>query len=227
MNKNMEILDFIFPRLCHICGVPIPEEQGSLCAVCKSRLPRTRYHAMPMNQMEHRFAGRFPFERATGLLFYSSDSDLSILVHDFKYHRFRKLARELGGMMGEELFTTGFLSDVDVIVPIPIHFLKKALRGYNQTEELARGLSEVTGIPVNTSLRAARHHRTQTSLSREARQKNTQGIFRIKGDSLRGKHILLLDDICTTGATLTAAADVIHATIPNARLTLLTLGVTI
>lgn len=222
----MDLMDFIFPKRCHLCGAAV--QGAGLCPVCRARLPRTRYHTMPMNEMEQRFAGRFPFERASGHIFYSSGSDLSVLMQNLKYRGFKGLARELGGMMGEELAFTGFLSDVDCIVPVPIHFFKKALRGYNQSEEIARGAGEALGLPVITALKAVRWHRTQTALTREQRIRNTTGIYRVaKGFDLSGRHILLLDDVCTTGATMAAAAEALLAAAPTARLTLLSLGVTI
>lgn len=103
-----------------------------------------------MNPMEQRFAGIFPFERGSGHFFYAGDSDLSALMHDLKYRHYKGLAEEMGKIVAQELITTPFLSDIDMILPIPMHFLKKARRGYNQTEEIAKGIHSITGIPVKT-----------------------------------------------------------------------------
>lgn len=224
----MSLLDFIFPRVCHLCGAPLSADKEDLiCVPCLAQLPRTLYHRQPGNPMEMRFAGLFPFERATGHFFYSPGSELSRLIQDFKYRHFRNLARFMGKIVGTELLLTGFLSDIDYIVPIPMHFIKKARRGYNQTEEIALGISIGTGIPVDTSLRASRPHRTQTSLSHAERRENIHDIFTLKnGNHLRNKHILLLDDVCTTGSTLTEAAETIHRLNIGIKISMLTLGVT-
>lgn len=224
----MSLLDFIFPRVCHLCGSTISSEEDELlCAPCLASLPRTHYHRQTGNPMELRFAGLFPFERATGHFFYSAGSDLSQLIQDLKYRRCRGLARFMGEIVGKELLTTGFLSDIDVIVPIPMHFLKKARRGYNQTEEIAIGLSKASGIPVERSIRAKRPHRSQTALSAEKRRENLKNIFTLHPQhTLKMEHVLLLDDVCTTGATLSEAAETLHSENIGIRVSMLTLGVT-
>ncbi len=194
-----------------------------------------------MNPMEQRFAGLFPFERATGHFFYSSQSDLSILMQDLKYRHYRNLARKLGEIVGRELSTTSFLNDMDYIVPIPIHFIKRARRGYNQTEEIAYGFSKATDLKINTDLTVVKPHRTQTKLTLDQRRRNTKNIFRLKPDSKlislntgsnlnpsakKSPHILLLDDVCTTGSTITSAAETILASSPSIRLSILTIGCT-
>ena len=227
MNR---LLDYIFPRTCHLCGTTLPgASKDPICRGCLSRLPRTLYHRRHDNPMTDRFAGHFPFERASGHFCYSAGSELSELIQDLKYRRFRKLAVFLGKVIGTELLPTGFLSDIDLIIPIPIHYMKKARRGYNQTEELARGLSEATGIPAATPLRAIRPHRSQTALTPEQRTKNLSDVFSLSAkptNPIEGRHILLLDDVCTTGSTLSAAASVILAASPSTRLSMLTAGVT-
>lgn len=177
--------------------------------------------------MEQRFMGLFPFERATGHFFYSRGSGLSTLIAELKYNHYRGIGRMFGNVVGSELITTPFLSDVDMFVPVPMHFLKKAKRGYNQVEEICKGLTEATGIPTVTALKAVKGHRTQTSLTLEQRRANTSGIFRVREpESISGKHIMLVDDVCTTGSTLTSAAEAILTAVPTARISLLTLAVT-
>jgi len=177
--------------------------------------------------MEQRFMGLFPFERATGHFFYSRGSGLASLIGELKYNHYRGIGRVFGNVVGSELITTPFLSDIDMFVPVPMHFMKKARRGYNQVEEICKGLTEATGIPTVTALKAVKGHRTQTSLTLEQRRANTAGIFRVKDpDSIRDKHIMLVDDVCTTGSTLTSAAEALLAEVPTARISLLTLAVT-
>lgn len=223
--------DILLPRCCHLCDAPLMEGERSICQRCAADLPRTLYHREDMNPMAMRFAGFFPFRRATGFFFYAPGSSLAQLFQDFKYRGCPSLARDIGRIVGRELIPVGFLSDTDVIVPVPIHWWKRAKRGYNQSEMIARGISAVSGIPVDTSLVAARPHRTQTSLSHEQRESNTAGVFSLRNPArLRGKHILLIDDVCTTGATLRSAAMAILDSFPSdgsePSLSLLSIGVT-
>lgn len=223
----MSVADFIFPRECHICGTALSSASRYVCPACLAGLPRTRYHRVKDNPMERRFMGQFPFRNAAGHFFYSRESGLAVLMHDLKYRQFRGLARFMGELVGRELLVTGFFSEIDLIVPVPMHFFKKALRGYNQTEEIAKGLSEVTDIPVSLGLKAVRRHRTQTSRTLKERVKNVEGVFHVSCPvDLEGKKILLLDDVCTTGSTLCAAAVEIVRSVRNVELTLLTIGVT-
>lgn len=199
--------DIFFPASCHICNAPLAKGEKSLCTSCIASLPRTLYYRQDMNPMARRFAGFFPFRRAAGHFFYSPDSDLASVIQDFKYRRYPSLAVRLGQIMARDLYTTGFLSDIDTIIPVPLFWLKQARRGYNQTHMLARGISDVSGIPIDSSLVAMRPHKTQTSLSHTARGANTIGIFRLKNpEHLSGRHVLILDDVCTTGATMRSAA---------------------
>lgn len=208
--------EVFFPASCHICGAPLAHGERALCTACIAALPRTLYYRQDMNPMAQRFAGFFPFRRAAGHFFYSPNSSLAAVVQDFKYRRYPSLAIRLGEIMARDLYPTGFLSDVDAILPVPMFWLKQARRGYNQTHMLARGISQISGIPVDLSLVATRPHKTQTSLSHAARSANTIGIFRLKNpERLSGRHILLLDDVCTTGATMRSAALQIRASYRN------------
>ncbi len=219
--------DALFPRTCHICAAPLPPDVRCVCRKCRAELPRTNFHRVPDNAMERRFMGRFPFERATGFFFYSRESALSVLIQDFKYRRFPGVARELGRLVASELYTTPFFNGVDIILPVPLHWRKLIRRGYNQSHEIARGISEVTGIPVGDQLYALHHHRTQTSLSQQQRLLNTQGIFAVRHpEQISGKGVLIVDDVCTTGATVSSAAGAVAQAIGSGRLSILTLGVT-
>lgn len=222
-----DILDLMIPPKCHICGDTLLKSEKFLCHKCAGSLPRTLYHSRKDNPMEMRFAGRFPFDRAAGHFFYTKDSSLASLIHDFKYRNFPSLARRLGNIMGTELKNIGFLNDIDVICPIPLHWTKRMRRGYNQTEYLALGISDATAIPVSEDLIVARMHTTQTHLDPIKRQQNTAGLFKLRNQgTYNGKHILILDDVCTTGATLTSAAEAILGAAPGAKISLLTLAVT-
>lgn len=219
--------DYMFPRQCHVCGADLSGDDRYICPVCLAAMPRTLYHREPDNAMERRFMGQFPYRQASGHFFYSRESEIARLMHDLKYHRFRGLARYLGEVVGTELLPTGFLSDIDVVLPVPMHWLKQGRRGYNQTVEIARGLSAVSGIRVADNLRAIRSHRTQTRLTLAQRLKNTEGVFLLeRPEEINHKGVLLLDDVCTTGTTLASAAIELTSKAPDVRLSLLSIGVT-
>lgn len=222
-----DILNLFFPAQCHLCGQELAPHERFLCTPCVEKLPRTGYHRDPRNPMEQRFAGQFPFVAATGHFFYSKDSSLSQLIQDMKYRNFPSIGVKLGKIAGKELYTAGFLSDIELIVPLPMHFLKQARRGYNQAERIASGIGEVSGLPVEKAIRMTRMRKTQTSMSREERLSNAYSLFAInRGTDLSGKGVLLVDDICTTGATMGSAAKTLADSFPGIRLYLFALGIT-
>lgn len=223
-----DIADFFLPRTCHLCGCRLRESEKVFCVRCIETLPRSLYHLMPMNPMERRFAGIVPFVRATGHFIYSRNSELAAAIHDMKYRRFPSVGKRLGEIAGEELHMSGFFSGADCIAAVPMHWWKKARRGYNQADFIAEGVSVATGLPVVNVLEAIRTHKTQTAMSLTQRQANLTGSFRIKDpDSLHGKSLVIVDDVCTTGATLRTLASEVVAAVPDCRLYLLSLCVTV
>lgn len=223
-----DIADFFMPRTCHLCGCRLRDTERCFCVRCEETLPRSLYHLMPMNPMERRFAGIVPFVRATGHFIYSRNSELASAIHDMKYRRFPSVGHRLGEIAGAELHMAGFFSGADCIAAVPMHWWKRSRRGYNQVDFIARGVSDATGLPVSDVLEAARGHKTQTAMTLEQRQANLSGSFRIKNpDSLRGRGLVLVDDVCTTGATLRAVASEIAAQVPDCRLYLLSMCVTV
>lgn len=227
MGAVSDLLDFVFPPVCHLCGTRLTGGREFICEPCLSELPRTWFGDFETNPVALRFAGLVPFVRATSFLFYGRATNVAALIHDFKYHSMPRLAYVLGRRMGEELLSEGFFDGIDAIAYVPMHFFKQARRGYNQVEYLARGVADATSLPVFDNLRAQRRHSTQTHLSKTERQANLKGVFRVRdADELAGRHLLLLDDVCTTGATLTEAAETIIAAEPSVQISLLTLACT-
>ncbi|MCH5227787.1 MAG: ComF family protein [Muribaculaceae bacterium] len=221
-----DLINLLFPAECHLCGHSLGPHERFICLPCIETLPRTGYHRHHRNPMEEKFAGHFPFVDATGHFFYSKDSSLAQLIQDMKYRNFPSIGNKMGEIAGKELYTAGFLSDVDLIVPVPMHFWKQAKRGYNQTERIAQGISDSTGIPVVNALKMIHQRKTQTSLSRAQRLANAEGLFVSRGNiDLNGKTILLVDDICTTGATMGGAAKALADAFPGIRQKLFSLAV--
>lgn len=223
-----DIADFFMPRTCHICGCSLRDSERTLCVRCIETLPRSLYHRMPFNPMERRFAGLVPFVRATGHFIYSRNSDLAAAVHDMKYRQFPSVGRRLGEIVGEELHMAGFFDGAELVTGVPMHWRKKAVRGYNQADFIARGISEATGLRLVDALNATRAHKTQTAMTLEQRLANLAGSFRVTdADALRGKGLVIVDDVCTTGSTLRSLAAEVANTVPDCRLYLLSVCVTV
>lgn len=223
-----DIADFFMPRTCHICGCSLRDSERTLCVRCIETLPRSLYHRMPFNPMERRFAGLVPFVRATGHFIYSRNSDLAAAVHDMKYRQFPSVGRRLGEIVGEELHMAGFFDGAELVAGVPMHWRKKAVRGYNQADFIARGISEATGLRIVDALKATRAHKTQTAMTLEQRLANLAGSFRVTdADALRGKGLVIVDDVCTTGSTLRSLAAEVANTVPDCRLYLLSVCVTV
>lgn len=223
-----DIADFFLPRTCHLCGCTLRESERTICLRCIETLPRSLYHQMPLNPMERRFAGIVPFVRATGHFIYSRNSELASAIHDMKYHKFPSVGRRLGEIVGEELHMAGFFDGADCVAGVPMHWWKKARRGYNQADFIAEGVGEATGLPVVDALEAIRSHKTQTAMTLEQRMANLSGSFRVTDpESLKGKGLVLVDDVCTTGSTLRSLAAEVSAEVPDCRLYLLSICVTV
>ncbi|MDE5871016.1 MAG: hypothetical protein K2H22_03585 [Muribaculaceae bacterium] len=223
-----DIADFFMPRTCHLCGCSLRESERVFCVRCIETLPRSLYHRMPLNPMERRFAGIVPFVRATGHFIYSRNSELAAAVHDMKYRSFPSVGRRLGEIVGDELHMAGFFDGADCISAVPMHWWKKAKRGYNQVDFIAKGLGDSTGLPVVNVLEANRPHKTQTAMTLEQRMANLTGSFSVKDpDMLKGRGLVIVDDVCTTGSTLRSLAAEVVAAVPDCRLCLLSLCVTV
>jgi len=167
-------------------------------------IPRTNYHLENDNQVAQLFWGRCRIEKAAAFSFYNRDSRIRKLIHNLKYKGIKEIGPELGRIYGYSLMKSEFLSGIDIIVPVPLHESKIRIRGFNQSELLCNGLSEATGLPVDKeSLRRITVTATQTRKSRYERWVNVDGIFSVSDSSaIEGKHILLVDDVITTGSTL-------------------------
>lgn len=214
------------PAECHVCGNALNDEERFICTPCLETMPRTGFHRIKNNPVEERFAGQFPFAAATGHFFYSRDSALARVIQDMKYRWFPSIGEKLGKITGEELYSAGFLNDVSYVVPLPMYFWKKAKRGYNQVDYIARGIAQSCGAEVIDALEMTRGRKTQTSLDRKHRLDNAAGLFKVKTNiDLNSKGVLLVDDICTTGATMGAAAKSLTDAFPGLRLYILALAV--
>ena len=227
MEWGRDLLRIIFPKVCEVCGRSLVKGERVMCLHCDISLPRTRVHTDDFNAIHKRLAGSTPIDRAAGMFYYYRESDYARLIHVAKYNSRPIVARQLAETYARELLPDGFFDGIDVILPVPLHSIKLISRGYNQSEEIAKGLSAVTGIMVGDNLVARRGHSTQTKKNSYSRWVNAQGIYDVvNGDEFEGKHVLVVDDVITTGATLLACCEAIHRVAPTARISVLSLAVT-
>lgn len=206
-------LSLWFPRCCVVCGRPLAKGEECICALCNMHLPRTNYHLKKDNPVEQLFWGKIPLERATSFFYYRKGSDFRQILHQLKYGGQKEIGAIMGRYMASELLMSGFFEGIDVIIPVPLHKKKQQIRGYNQSEWIARGITAVTGIMVDTET-VVRHKNTETQTRKSAyeRWENVDGIFELhRAEFLAGKHILLVDDVLTTGATTVACASCLMA----------------
>ena len=219
------LFHLFFPRCCAVCGASLIEGEDTICTHCNIDMPRTNYHKMKDNPVERMFWGKFPLERATSYFFYRKGSDFRRILHQLKYGGRKELGAVMGRCMAAELLPTGFFEDVDVVIPAPLHPRKQRACGYNQSEWIARGVSAVTGIPVDTeSILRKKNTETQTRKSVFERRDNVEGIFELQHpETLAGKHILIVDDVLTTGSTTLACASCL-VNVEGIRISILTLA---
>lgn len=204
------ILDLIAPRACCICGTRLAPEENVICVSCNLHLPRTDHLAAPYeNEMAKIFWGRIKhIEKAAAWIYHQGGSQASSPIYRLKYHHQPEIGTKLGRIMATEMEKTHFLEDIDALIPVPLSSDRQRERGYNQSEAIARGMSEICGKPVLTDvLERTEYHGSQTQKGRWERNDNVENAFRlINGDKIRNTHILLVDDVVTTGATMCACA---------------------
>ena len=222
-----ELSRIIFPTLCCHCGEPLVGDEQELCTSCLVQLPWTHNAPIPENEVELRLAGRVPCQSAAALLYFRQGNVAQTIVHQIKYYGNLCLAKQYGQLLANELLASGRFGDIDLLVPVPLHPRRKLQRGYNQSQLLCEAMSAVMHLPVVTgNLYRRRYTDSQTHKNRLARMDNMKEVFAIhRPKQFENKHILLVDDIITTGATTENCYHVLR-TIPNLRISIASLAVT-
>jgi len=201
-------LHLLFPHVCAGCGSDLLSEESMLCMHCVDAMPETNFELHPGNPIEKNFWGRLQLMAATAQFYFTKESLMQHLMHQFKYRGNKELGLQLGRMMGDQLLRSNRFK-VDALIPLPLFPAKERRRGYNQAIILCNGMSEIMNIPVlNKVIIRPQHTDTQTKKGRLERWKNIEGKFVLSNaDAINNKHILLVDDVVTTGATLEACGN--------------------
>lgn len=219
-----KIIDLFFPRFCPICGNQLVGEEVCICISCNLHLPRTDTWENPYeNEMAKLFWHRIPIEKACSLFYYTSHSASSNILYQLKYRHRPETAFDMGQLLAQEGQRVSFFDDIDAIIPIPLAKSRLRERGYNQSEEIAKGIAQLTHLPIRSDIvKRSSFTESQTHKNRWERLENVSQAFELANpcqandnalhtpkEDLHGKHFLLIDDVCTTGATLISCCQAI------------------
>jgi ComF family protein len=226
--RNTYLANFInllFPRLCQACKATLLGTEHLICTDCLYHLPYTNFHNQPDNIVAKQFWGKVNLQAASALLYFEKGGKVQQLMHQFKYNNSPQIGVKLGQMAGAQFLQSPPYNTVDIIIPVPLHKKRLRKRGYNQSTCFAEGLAEKLQAQVSEHNLIRRvNTATQTHKSRFARFENMQEVFAInRPEDLAGKHILLVDDIVTTGSTLEACSQML-LTVPNLKLSIATIA---
>ena len=203
------ILHVVFPHVCDGCGSDLLNVESRLCIRCLASLPETNFEIYPNNPVEKDFWGRLSIISGSAHLYFTKESLIQHLMHQLKYKGNKELGLQLGRIMGAALKLSNRFNGIDALIPLPLFPSKERKRGYNQAKVLCDGIAEVLHLPVlsNVIIRP-QHTETQTKKGRIERWKNIEGKFKLaNSEAIQNKHLLLVDDVVTTGATLEACGN--------------------
>lgn len=214
----------LFPNACAGCGQVLLTGEKVICLACKHNLPYTNFHKDADNPVAKTFKGRVKIEAATSFLYFRQLGVTQRLLHGLKYKGHKEVGICLGNWMGTALQESEIYNSIDIIVPVPLYQKRENKRGYNQCHMLAQGISQATNKTISTThLLRVKNNQSQTKLERWTRWTNVQEIFKVEQASeIENKHILLLDDVVTTGATLEACASLL---VPFCKVSIATLAI--
>ena len=220
-----DLLNLFFPNYCQSCGNALVQQEEVICHHCLFSLPKTGFHLHNENPVSRLFWGRVDINSAASYLFFSKGGNVQHLLHSLKYKGHHETGVFLGEMYGKELKNSNLFNSSQIIMPVPLHPIKKRIRGYNQTEKIANGLSKSMDIPCSTdNLSKVVNTESQTTKTRYERWQNVKDAFQINNPAeIEGKHILLVDDVLTTGATIEACATKLLE-VPETRVSVVTLA---
>jgi ComF family protein len=203
------IADFIallFPELCQACSANLVAGEKLICTDCRYNLPFTNFHLKPDNLVAQQFWGKINIEAAYAMCYFTKGGKMQHLMHQFKYKGVSQIGPLLGNIAGDQLVQNAVFKSVDAIIPVPLHKTRLRKRGYNQAACFAEGIADKLNVPVvENNLVRPRATETQTHRARFSRFENMQEVFSVKNpEALKNQHVLLVDDVTTTGSTLEA-----------------------
>ncbi len=204
-----DVVGLLFPNLCNGCGLSLYGGEKAICNHCLYDLHHTDFHLHKENRVAKQLWSRLPFEAAMAMLYFKKGTRIQNLIHNLKYNGRPEVGHILGNLVGEKLKASEFYKSIDYIVPVPLHPKKERIRGYNQSLCIAEGISETLGVPIfQNQLIRKKITETQTRKSRFIRYENMLSVFDVfEPEQLQHKHVLLVDDVITTGATLEACGN--------------------
>lgn len=209
-----DIIGLLFPELCNACGTHLYYGEKEICTKCLYDLPYTDYHRHHENRVAKQLWGRLPINAAMAMLYFKKGTKVQNLMHALKYKGKTDVGIKFGNLLGERLQMSEAYKEIDLIMPVPLHPAKKKARGYNQSEFIAKGIAEVINAALSKNhLIRNKITESQTKKSRYTRFENMQAVFTVnKTEELNNKHVLLVDDVITTGATLEACGNALLQT---------------
>lgn len=227
LRPGEDLLNVILPRVCPVCANTLVPGEEVMCLGCLVNLPRVTIEDTSDNVVVRKLLSlKAPIERGASMYFYQKENPFARLIHDTKYRNRPNIGRGLARMFAEELEQKRFFDGMDAIMPIPIHFLRYMSRGYNQSAEIARGIKDVCGLPLINNLKA-RYHTSQTRKNAAGRRLNAHNTFYVKREEeLDNLHILIVDDVITTGSTILSAIETLKSVNPTVRLSVFLLTLT-
>jgi len=226
MTIVKHFLSLFFPNYClGGCGNTLENPNEQLCIHCFSQFSHTSFSQISPNKMEQLFWGKVQIENAAALFYFKKESRIQQVIHQLKYKGRKDIGFLLGRLMGKDLIESPYFKSIDYIIPVPLHKAKQNKRGYNQSEEIAKGISEEMKIPLNTkTLKRISFTNTQTRKKRFERWENVKDVFVVENpQNAENKHILLVDDVCTTGSTLISCIEELSS-IKNIKISVATLA---
>ena len=238
------LADLMLPRTCLVCGRKLGLQEEHLCLYCLADMPRTHLWEQSHNSMADKINGIIQeglekgfqnmadsgcqlesYAYACALFFFQDEGDYRNILYSLKYNGNTAAGEHFGKMLGRKMVSAAHFADVDTVIPVPLHWTRRWKRGYNQAEHIAVGVSEAMGIELRTDIMFRRKRTTtQTKVDVKQKQRNVLGAFEAVKNDHEPSHILLVDDLFTTGATLYACYRAIRENYPSARISFATLG---